>query len=241
MPRFLTVLVFLLMLPGAQAIMRQYDSYFIPSDDGSRLFVMRPVWKGKSIGRDQHAGSYTLPDGRIVDVAATFPESGLYEVKSLKPLWIWEGYAHRDDFAISSDLSSFAVLVPQALEPNGVALGFFHEGKETARYRAHDLVKAFRSSVYLEKSLVDGFHLEWSGEMKADGQSLSLTTASRRYVPFYRESYRFDFASGKMTEAHVTSVWLVFGPALLLFGVLVVWLIRRTLRRRGIGIEPEAP
>ena len=235
--RLLVVLAFFIALPRAQAGLSQCNSYFVPSGDGSRLFVMRPMWEGKPFGRDQRDGPYILPDGRSVDVASTFPMSGLYDVETLKPLWTWDAYALEENFAISSDLSSFAVVVPQALEPNATALYFFHEGKETDRYRAHDLVKAFRSRTHLETSLTDGVHLVWLGSLKASGQSLRLTTASRRYVPGYRESYRFDFASGRMTEARVPSLWLVFGAPILLFAALMIWLMVKVLRRR----PPPAP
>ncbi len=242
MPRLSTILSFVLAFLGSRAIAAHNDSYFIPSQDGSRLFVMRPSLHDRRIYPDAREGPYVLSDGRTVDVATTFPMSGLYDVATLKPLWTWDGYAYQYYFVISDDLSSFAVVQSWALIRNDEALMFFHEGKQVASYRAHELVRAFRTEPYLESGRDDFVYFPvWYDEMKVEGQSLALTTMPRRYLPFYRESYRFDLATGKMTEAHVPSLWLMFGLPALLFVATVIWLIRRARHRRGIGIKPGAP
>jgi len=204
------------------------DSYTIPSRDGTRMFVMRALWKGNPIEENEDwLRPYKLPDGRIVDPASSFPSSGVYEVTTLHPLWTWDWWAHEDDVAVSEDVASFAVLDRHAAAYDGkFALQFFHKGKPGRRYGVAELAKALRWEPFLENSTWDGMHPKWHDEFKAKGDTLHLSTASRRWLRGYREIYRFDLNTGALR------FFFIFPPWVLLAVPAAWWVLRRIKRGR---------
>ena len=229
MTRWLALLFLLGSISNAFAMLRQCNSYLVPSQDGMSLFVMRALWRGAPMSQDKALKSpYVLPDGRSVDVGTTFPESGVYEVASLKPLYTWNWYAHPEDVAVSADVSSFAVINFSALDTGKDALFFYHLGKSVRNYPVGELVKAFGSEAFLEKSNFDGLHRKWHDDFEARGNILHLSTAKRRHGLGYQEKYRFDLTTGEMLSSEEGGLRVLMALPFLLISGAIWWFVRRS-------------
>jgi hypothetical protein len=79
------------------------DSSVIFSRDGTRMLVTRspdPQYDG--------APTAVLSDGRVLSIRDTFPKSGVYDSRTLQPLWQVDWYDHDWNLLWSDDFQHVA-------------------------------------------------------------------------------------------------------------------------------------
>jgi hypothetical protein len=233
----LALLFLISTISNLSAGMAAWDSYAVPSRDGSRLLVMRALSHGQPVRSDRNKGTYKLPDGRSIDMSSTFPSSGVYDASTFQPLWKLDDWVSESNLALSEDFAHMAQVNRYSVVRGGTALVFFHQGAEIRRYKIDKLLRYFDTAPFLERSTDLGYPLEWVGDFHAKGNVLHLSTATRRYTFGYREAYRFDLATGKMLSSRIHAPWSLLGIPL----IAVVWIgfARRRRHRRNPPISPE--
>jgi hypothetical protein len=209
------------------------------SADGSKVLVMRSPFPGGDT-----RPSITFPDGRIVDVHSTFPQSGVYYVMGFKPVWQATLFALDWDYICSDDLEH-VVVMNRFARKSGAAITFYNRGIPVASYDCKSLLHSFTGERFLPYSTWD-WHYMWYDRLRlaSDHQSVELSTARRHlWLGFFdldlgvQEFYTFDITTGSMRRQHSTLVRaLVIGLAevLSILSVLVVslWFTVRWTRRR---------
>lgn len=232
--RVLAVLVIAFPLTTRGGISRP-DSSVTFSRDGTRMLVMRS-WDPKY----DDAPMATLSDGRVARIRDTFPKSGVYDSRTLQPLWQVDWYAHEWDLLCSDDLQHVARIDCTGYRRNS-ALLFYDNGKLIRSYACTDLLTGLRHWRFLPYSTWD-WHEQWyqDFDLVASRTEVALSTA-RRHLYFcgqnfdlgLQESYRFDLETGSIYSRSVTGRWVMwaYGVAALLL-VLAPLLVGRSLWRR---------
>jgi hypothetical protein len=234
MVRGLMVLAILAFPVAAAAGISSPDSSLIFSRDGTRMLVMRSPYP-----QYDHAPPAMLADGRVVNIAATFAKSGVYDSLTLRPLWQVDWYVREGCLLWSDDLRHVARFDLTGYLRNS-ALHFYEDGKLIRSYKCTDLLTGLRQRVFLPYSTGD-WHDRWYDEFDLTGArtAVSLTTARRRlYLCGWRidlglrESYQFDLDTGNIYKREVSGRWVVwaYGTAALLLP-LAMGLLARTLWR----------
>ena len=154
------------------------DSAVIFSLDGSRMLVMR-----SPDPKCDAAPTTTLSDGRVVSVRDTFPKSGVYDSRTLQPIWQVNWYAHEGDLVWSDDLEYVARIDRTGYRRNS-ALQFYDNGNLIRSYACTDLLTGLRQSIFLPYSTWD-WHEQWYDDfdLVRSRSTVSLTTARRRFYP----------------------------------------------------------
>jgi hypothetical protein len=236
----LMVLLLVLVWPGVVlAGLSSPNSYLVPSSDGRRVLVM--LSGDRTWDRTRTAA---LPDGRVVDLYATFGKSGLYDARSLEPKWQVPWFSLGGDLFYSPDLR-YVIRVCRPGLRSGWALRFYTDGRLVREHSCSALLTGLRSEWFLPYSTWD-WHPRWYDDYDIDatGTRFNVTTARRRlYVEGRRfdlglqESYTFDVATGEVLSQGVRGRWVVraYGagvPAGVVAGMVVVRLGWRFVRAR---------
>jgi hypothetical protein len=250
--RALVLLVIVAFAVSAFGGISRPDSCVIFSHDGSRMLVMRSADPKSDL-----APTTTLADGRVVSVRDTFPKSGVYDSRTLQPIWQVNWYSLEWDLVWSDDLQYVARIDRTGYRRNS-ALQFYDNGHLTRSYACTDLLTGLRQSVFLPYETWD-WHERWyqDFDLVRSRSTVSLSTARRGLYPLgYRldlglqESYKFDLTTGRIYEQNITGRWVIWayglGGLLLVVGlalaVRVVWRrTRRTILQRARGFDVVAP
>lgn len=230
---WITVLCNVLTFSSASAMLRRSDSFVVPSRDGTRVLVMRPLIDGRPAKGDMGLGSYRLPDGRRVEIANAFPQSGVYEMSDLTPVWTVGWYVFPENIMGSQDLSCVAVVNPFALSSGGTALRFYRDGKAIKQYSLDELVRHFGRPSFFPSEGTSPVYSKWLNEFFVSNDHVILSTEKRAFTLGYHEVYRFDFASGEMISSRLYAPWglLAIPPV----SCIWLWLARRKRRREVLG------
>lgn len=217
------------------------------SRDGERILVML----SPDAGYDQ-TSTFTLPDGRLINLHDTFPKSGVYNSSTLEPVWQVDWFSLQYDLRYSDDLQHLVRLNRQGFRSDW-AIAFYDGGKLIRTYDCAFLLTGMNRRWCLPYSTWD-WHTQWYEDFDLDTQreSVLLSTAQRRmYVPDHeidlglQEFYTFDLASGLLISRRSVGAWLVwaYGATAVALAVAlffaVRWLWRRmkaSSRRRGFPV-----
>lgn len=194
----------------------------------------------------QHDNAPTaiLADGRVASIRDTFAKSGVYDSRTLQPLWQVNWYAHDWDLLWSDDLQHVARIDRTGYLRNS-ALHFYDNGKLIRSYACSDLLTGLSGRAFLPYSTGD-WHDRWYEDfnLEAGRFAVSLTTARRRINLFgwrfdlgLQESYSFDIETGAIYERSSSGGWVIWAYGagallLLLTSALLPRLLWRHVRRR---------
>ena len=118
------------------------------------MLVMRS-WYPKYDG----ALTATLSDGRVVRIVDTFPKSGVYDSRTLQPVWQIDWYAHESTCSAPTTFSTSARIDRTGYRRNS-ALLFYDNGKLIRSYACTDLLTGLRQWRFLPYSTWD-WHEQW--------------------------------------------------------------------------------
>ena len=221
--RISTTLLFLLLFLSINlyAKLSSDNSYAILSKDGSRIFVMLT----KTPYEDE---TFTLPGNKIVNLRDTFHSSGVFNLPTKKPIWLFNWYSLEYYIQTSDDFSSIIRLNAYALHfQNPWGLIFIHNGKTVKTYSLDTLLTGFRSK-YFFPFTTGGYYCYWDEDFILQGDRLKLVIQERKIYMFrymiplgYQESYYFDSKTGAVLEKHIRNIPLkvamILGGIALLF------------------------
>ncbi len=234
-------LVVATMPPVVRAGISAPRSSVVFSADGSRVMVMLSPWPGGDT-----RPSVPFPDGRAVDLHATFPTSGVYDVRGFKPVWQTGLFALDWDYLCSDDLDRL-VIRNRFGTRSGPAVTFYDRGTVTRIYACKDLLRCLGSDRFLPYDTWD-WHVDWYDgfDLSPDHRSVMVTTAKRHLRLGVcdlglgvQEFYSFDFRTGLITRRHSTLVRVIVVDALILLltaavtGLVIRWAWRRLPTRRN--------
>src|SRR5689334_15004512 len=132
MPK-LVPLILLFAPAAAFAGLSSPNSHILISPDRSRLLVM--------ISGDptsDQTPTVTLPNGRILNLRATFKKSGCYDAQSFAPLWQADWFAFDYELICSNDFRSIARL-NRFGQRSMWAIRFYKDGNSIKSYEFRQL------------------------------------------------------------------------------------------------------
>jgi hypothetical protein len=244
------LLLLVLALPtAAAASLSSPDSSANYSRNGTRILVMRsPDPEG------DRALPMTLGDGRVVKIRDAFPKSGVYDARTLAPLWQVNWFAHDWDLEWSDDMR-FVVERNRFGCRSRRALSFYADGKLTRTYSTGELLTGLNFEVLLPFTSGD-WHTQWYDDFGADHyrSAVNVSTA-RRQLHFCggtfdlarQEFYTFDLETGAMLTRRISGAWgvwvygacalaLLIAPPLVLRAIWRRWRSRRANGQRGFEV-----
>ena len=196
----------------------------------------------------------TLPDGRTVNLRATFAKSGVYDATTLAPIWQVDWFAQPEDLLLSADFLHAARLNIHGFHSNW-ALTFYDRGNAIQNYDCAHLL-THMSNIRCIPFTSSNWHYRWYEvfDLSPDATQLQLSTVRRRTYLFgrvidfgFQEHYTFDLATGSIVNQRTTGVWrmAVYATTILALVVLPVMAVRllwhraksSTRLRRGFPID----
>lgn len=196
-------------------------SYAILSKDGNRIFVMLT----KTPYGDE---TFTLPDNTTVNLRTTFHSSGVFNLITKKPLWLFNWYSREDELQTSDDFSSIIRLNSYALHfPKTWGIIFIHNGQIVKTYSIDTLLTSFRSK-YFFPFITGGYYFAWDEDFNLQGDCLKLIIKERKIYIFYviplgyQESYLFDSKTGSILEKHIKNIPLIVAIILATIAFLLI-------------------
>jgi hypothetical protein len=210
------------------------------SADGTSVIVMVPLDQRDELRRPD---VFVNAHGEAAFTTDVFPQSGLYDIATLEPIWLVDWYSLPGDMTLSRD-ASLVVRHERRGMTRGWALKFYRDGQLVRTYTCDELLQNFRSHAFLHFQSWD-WHFRWyEGFEFAEGDVLHVTTARRalRFVGWtidlgYHEHYRFDMRTGEMLScryAGLNRLAIVLALPIVALSVTVIALkqLWRIARRR---------
>ena len=228
----------------ASAGLFAYNDYAVLSSDRTRVLVMvSPLLEPRTLD----PGVINLPAGRTVSIQKTFAKSGVYDTKTLEPIWRVDWYAIDGELRWSADFSHLVRLNYYGFHRSG-GLTFYHDGKLIKQYEADDLLTDLKSAYFLPYETF-GWYTRWHEDFDLRGDVLFISTPRRVSgvlgypIDFGRqEFYTFDLKSGAMLSRQVGGQWVIWlyilGILFLIAAPLVVLLLHGR-RKRQLAISSQ--
>ena len=225
------------------------NSAAIYSRDGSRILIMR-----SPDPRYDQTPTITLHDARVVNIRDTFPKSGVYDARTLQPLWQVEWFSLEWDLLFSDDFQFVARINRKGMRDTW-ALAFYDSGNLTRMYTCDELLTCLDSQWLLPYSTWN-WHVKWYEDFDPCGcnTGVRLTTARRRLMFLGQrldlglyEAYDISLRFGTISSRSVEGGGLLAAYILLLIATPVIATISaraawrriqlvRQRRRRGFEI-----
>ena len=221
--RISAILLLLLLFSSVNIYARLVDdnSYAILSKDGNRIFVMLT----KIPDGDE---AFTLPDNTTVNLRTTFHSSGVFNLITKKPVWLFDWYSREYELQTSDDFSSIVRLNSYALHfPKTWGIMFIHNGKTVKTYSIDTLLTNFRSKHFFP-FMTAGYYCVWDEDFNLHGDRLKLKIKERKIYIFYviplgyQESYLFDSKTGSILEKHIKNIPLIVAIILATIAFLLI-------------------
>ena len=208
------------------------NSYAILSKDGRRIFVMLT----ETPNDDE---IFILPDNTKVNLRKTFHSSGVFNLTSKKPIWLFNWYSRNSELQTSGDFSSIIRLNSFALHfSKSWGLKFIHNGKTVKTYSLDSLVTTLRSKYFFPFTTAGYYHV-WDNVFSLQGDSLKLIVSGRSINIFsciiplgYQESYVFDSNTGAILEKHIKNIPLTIAMIILPIALVLIFVLFFMKRNR---------
>ncbi len=230
--RKLAILLFILIFSpyALYAKLGTPQSYAIISKDGNRILVMLT----KSPGQDE---LFALPNNKIIDLRKTFKSSGVFNLTTNKPIWLFNWYSNAFEIQASDDFSSIIRLNEYGLvSPQKWGLMFIYNGKIVKTYSLDVLLTDFKSKYFFPFE-TGGYYFRWEDDFILNGNYLKLVTTARQINCFghiiplgYQESYSFDAKTGEILEKRINNPLLdaiITLTVIIFISILVAFFIKR--------------
>jgi hypothetical protein len=203
---------FLLVYPLiAQGFISAENSRATPSPDQTRLLVMLPTGN-----LSDQTPTATLPDGRTVNLRATFAKSGVYDATTLAPIWQVNWFAQPEDLLLSDDFLHAARRNIFGFHSDW-ALAFYDRGKLIQSYDCAHLL-THMSNIRCIPFTTCNWHYRWyeDFDLSNDCSQVQLSTVRRRTYLYghvidygFQEHYTFDLVTGSIVNQRTTGLWRI--------------------------------
>jgi hypothetical protein len=175
------------------------SSYFIPTRDGTHLFVMlSPAPLANDSGNAR-----TLPNGKSINLREYFPASGLYRNDSTDPIWTADWYGEHWLVRLSED-GRYAVLVNQfgdggfgqsKFSSLSWGIRFFDRGKQISIHHVQDLVDYPSLMPFTSAD----WHYVW---FDWDLHNSDIHNGKWSLATSTHERYQFDVTTGRIVKEY---------------------------------------
>jgi hypothetical protein len=174
----------------------------------------------------------TLLDGRTVNLRDTFAKSGVYDAKTLAPIWQVDWFAQPRDLLLSRDFLH-AVRRNRFGFHSDWALAFYDRGKLIQSYDCAHLL-THMSNIRCIPFTTSDWHYRWyeDFDLNEECSQIQLSTVRRRTYLYghvidygFQEHYTFNLTTGSIVNQRTTGLWRIVAYASGLLALIMLPLI----------------